>query len=242
MARVCVVFLLAGTVWIGAAPAQQSEGERRILTNGRPLVEQLRPTDRRVVLPINSGPYHFGTPPEGVSLERFMLDQCPLVAVLRVLSVRHKLVHRDDMDIDAIIASGSTAAGDVSRRNVPASEDGANWIIASIRARVEGFVKPASVLKEGQELLFEEDGGTAMVRGVEVVATVPWHRPMMSGKRYLVFGSLTEEGKLLRTAVYEEPSPFAVLVGIGPQRAGDQLETFSVQQALFHLGQEMSTQ
>jgi hypothetical protein len=35
MARVCVVFLLAGTVWIGAAPAQQSEGERRILTNGR---------------------------------------------------------------------------------------------------------------------------------------------------------------------------------------------------------------
>jgi hypothetical protein len=230
MARSCVVGVLALTAFVPAAPAQDSQGDRRILPIGRPIVEQLRPGDRRVVLPINRGPVQFGTPPAGISPERHLLDVSTLVAVLDVQRVVSRLVYRDDMDRDAVIA------GTFSGRNVPASEDRANWVISSIRVRVEDVLKGAPALKEGDQLLVQDDGGSAMVRGVEVVAAVPWQAPLVSGKRYLFFGHIVDDGRLFRTATYEEPSPFAFLVNIGPQKGdGDRLETFNLEDALVHL-------
>lgn len=237
MARIATFgAVVAASALVAAVAAPESQAERRIYTNGRPLAEQLRHSDRRIVLPINAAPPNFAAPPRGVTRERFWTDECPFVAVLLVQSVRHNLVYRDDMDIEAL------TAGTLTQRNAPASDDKANWVISSIRARLESVLKGGPALKEGDEIVFEEDGGTAMLSGVEIVATVPWQGPLSSGKRYLVFGSITDDGRLLRTAAYEEPSPFAQIVGVGPQVKGDRLESFNVEQVLFHLQQEMSRQ
>jgi hypothetical protein len=146
-----------------------------------------------------------------------------LIAVVRVHQIRPRLVYRADRDINAV---------EISHENVVASEETANWIATSISARVERVLKASPTVSEGSPLTFEEEGGTSRVRGVEVVATVPWFRPMSEGKRYLIFGFLTLTGRLLRTAVYEEPSPNALLVSVGPQDGEERLETYDMESAL----------
>ena len=146
-------------------------------------------------------------------------------------SVTHSLVYREDRDIDTVLA------GKISQRNFPTSEDKANWIISNFRVRAENVLKGAPRFKQGDELLVQDDGGTVMVRGVEVVA-VGLNRPLVSGKRYLFFGNITDDGRLLRTATLEEPVPGGLLVNIRPQ-GNERLEKMSLNRALDHLRKEM---
>ncbi|HEX5110594.1 MAG TPA: hypothetical protein VFV95_19215 [Vicinamibacterales bacterium] len=225
----CLVLLL------GAAVLAQESGARRIGGFGRTIAEELRLGDTRVVLPMNAGPPLWAYPPSGVSLEAFWIEACPFVAVLQIASVRSGLVYRADMDIKVLEHAPSITAEMLT--NVPASEDDATWIASTIRARVERVLKGG--VKPGVELVFEEDGGTATVRGVEVTAIVPWKRSMVAGPRYIVFGALTERGELRRTRAFGEAPSSGRLVSLGPQGERSRLEGLTLKQALTYLGSEM---
>jgi hypothetical protein len=181
------------------------------MTRGGPLAEQLRQGDKHVTVEINAS---YGTtqyPPDRTSWVRYWADLSDFIVVFRVESIRSNLVYRGDI----------AATEEFSTESISAPEERANWIVSTVRGRLERVVKGTPVLKEGDELVFLEDGGSATVRGVKVDARLPWQQPMVEGRRYLWFGSLRSaaHGWLRRIAVYEEPAPGGLLVDA--QRRGD---------------------
>jgi hypothetical protein len=74
---------------------------------------------------------------------------------------------------------------------------------------VERIVKNSSELQleVDRELVFEDDGGTTTIGRTVVEAIVPWVKPLVPGRRYLVFGSVSEDKRFLKGPTYEESGP-----------------------------------
>ena len=100
-------------------------------------------------------------------------------------------------------------------------------------------VKGAPGLSPGDRLLFDDDGGTATVRGVTVDAVIPWERPFESGKRYLIFGTIYEGGRFEKTGAYEEPSRGAPLLSLTKKGKGHHLEELAMVQAVDYVENEL---
>jgi hypothetical protein len=217
-------------------PAQDGNGERRFMTRSRPLVEQLLPGDRHVEIIVNGDQPLWSGPKPGRSYERFWADLHDFVAVFRVESVQPRLVYRADMDARALDRG---VADNWPYRS--ADEDTATWIVSSVRGRFEQVLKPSSKLRVNEPLTFDDEGGSLMLRGVQVDAVVPWHTPLVGGKRYLWFGSFTPDGRVRhRDMMFVEPQPGALLVSMATPGGGSRVQELTMSEAVAYVRAEMA--
>jgi len=210
--------------------AQDTTADREFMTRGRPLADQLRPGDKHVAILINADTPLWMAPPDGVSWERFRAEISDFVIVARADAVTGRLVYSADV---------APAAANPGERSVPATEDRANWIVSSVLLHVERVIKGPPALASGDRLLLDDNGGTAMVRGVTVDAVIPWERPLEAGKRYLLFGSIHSGNRRSKVAVYEEPSPGARLSSTTTKGKQGRLETLTMGEAIDYLVREV---
>ena len=216
-----------------ATPFAQDGPPKRFMNKSRPLVQQVEPGDKAVEILINQDEPLFLAPPAGTSWERFQSDASDFVVVVRVESISPHLVYRADMDADAELLEFST-------KSEPADESRANWIMSSVRARVERVLKGSDVMEAGSQLRYEEDGGSLIVRGVQVTAAVPWYTPLTPGKTYLWFGSVAAHGKMWRNAMYVEPAPATPLVSVTNHGRGRRLEGLRLKDAIAYVEGEIT--
>jgi hypothetical protein len=221
-------------VWSALIAAQQPVGPRRVMTTGRPLVEQVRSEDRHLILEINASP-PLGARPQGQSRMTWLAQSNDVIAVARVEGKRPQFVVRNLFE------------------NTPAPLSDANWIVSVVQARVERVLKtaPQMTLEERGLIVFEEDGGIATVGNTTVEAVVPWIRPMQVGRKYLIGGRI-ENGEFVKGLTYEE-GPLGLLnsvivpvpprPGTGPfpdQQSADEFEQWTLDQAVFEFERELS--
>jgi hypothetical protein len=212
--------------------AQDAPPGRRVMNKSKPLVQQFDSSDSSVEIAVNQGEPSYFSPSRGTSWERFQSDVSDFVVVVRVESTLPHLVYRVDMDSDLELLEFST-------KSESADENRANWIMSTIRARVERVLKGKDVIEPSTQLRFEEDGGTLVLRGVQVRAVVPWETPLTPGKRYLWFGSVASYGKMWRNAMYVEPAPGAPLVSVTNHGRGRRLEGLRLDDAIAYVEGEM---
>jgi hypothetical protein len=167
--------------------AGQGTGTRRFVSSGRPLVEQLRPTDREVVVEINESRPLTLAPPTGEARAASVARHADLMVVVRAVTKTPQLVRRSLL------------------QNTPAAAAQANWIGSRIEARVERVIKASGdlPLEAGTLLVFDDNSGVATLGNTRVETVVPWERPIVAGRRYLLGGSV-RDGMFVRGLTYEE--------------------------------------
>ena len=182
-----LVTLLVVVLSTVPAAGQGTGGTRRVVSSGRPLAEQLRPTDRDVVIEINAYPPQTVAPPAGEARAASVARHSDVIVVVRTVSKTPQLVRRNLM------------------QNTAAAVAQANWISSRVEARVERVIKGSDglPLAPGSPLVFEDNSGVATIGNTRVETVVPWERPMVAGRRYLLGGSV-RDGMFVRGLTYEE--------------------------------------
>lgn len=170
-----------------SAAGQATGATRRFITSGRPLVEQLRPTDRDVVVELNASPPQTIAPPSGEARTASVVSHSDVIVVVRTVAKTPQLVRRSLM------------------QNTAAAEVQANWISSRVEARVERVIKAGGglTLTPGSSLALEDNSGLATIGHARVETVVPWERPIVAGRRYLVGGTV-RDGLFVRGLTYEE--------------------------------------
>ena len=200
--------IMRSTAWIVIAAAMvsalghhvtkaQGEAARRIGRDARyTIASQLRRNDRRVIIEYNGDkPLRVGGPPKGGSRLQWLSQNSQVIIVVRVEGVQSRLVHRDLL---------------FNEREAPPDE--ANWIVSTVRVRIEDLVKGAGALGRagGQLLSLRMEGGSATIRDVFVEAVVPWDTAMVVGRTYLLFGQMYN-GQFARDDGYAEAANTGLL-------------------------------
>jgi hypothetical protein len=146
-----------------------------------------------VILEIDESTPSYIGPKAGMKRLHYLAQQGEIVVVLGVTAMKPLLVRREPH----------------SARFTPVSAEQASWIRSVVQTRVERVVKNISALQieAGRMFVFEDDGGTATISRTVVEAVVPWVKPLVPGRRYLVFGALDEDGRFLKGPTYEESGP-----------------------------------
>jgi hypothetical protein len=75
-------------------------------------------------------------------------------------------------------------------KRTPSLSHGDSWVTSPITARIVDLLKTPTVPREfrvGENFDFVEEGGEVVVRGTQVLASVPGLRPLRPGARYLLF-------------------------------------------------------
>lgn len=185
ISALCCCVIAIGPPLVGASNTQSQDGPRRFMSTGRPIVEQLQSDDRHVVMELNASIDASSSRSE--SRVRFLDAESDTVLVILLEERAPEFVWRQFFE------------------NTPAPVEDANWIRSRASGRIERIVKSETdmLLAIGDRVSFEEDGGTATVRGIQVDAVLPWARPLVVGRRYLVFGRYAD-GEFERIAIYEE--------------------------------------
>ena len=213
---IVVVITLMSCLVLQAEQAAPPKGERtrRAESNGKPLSEQVRSDDQRLVLEINAFPPLL-VRSRGEEVE-FLTDISDVVLVGRVVSKRPEI----------------TRLG--------------NWIETAVVMAIEETLKSNDrlVLAEGNRVMFRLSGGTMQVNHATVEAIVPWTREVESGRRYLIFGTVLEDGQLLAppAAIYEEADDGTMrwLMRHDDPFERDGIERLSLQQLRFNVQQRVS--
>jgi hypothetical protein len=127
---------------------------------------------------------------------------------------------------------------------VPAPEDQADRITSTVTARVETVIKGGPGIDEGGRITFQEPYGTAILRGVTVQYQNPLLRPLVPGRRYLLFSNdFTSESCLsvgTRTMYEESPAGLLVRTYLDERaRPNDEFEGLTLAEALFNVRREV---
>ena len=101
----------------------------------------------------------------------------------------------------------------------------------------------------GDQFVFQEEYGTATLKGTKVEVVIPWLQALVPGRRYLLFGSFAMEErffkndpKFFRNEAYQEPSLGGLLLRTyldQDTRPDDEFEHLSLDQAILHVQNEM---
>ncbi len=226
LSLVCVSVVLGG----------QTPREAVIDKVSAPLVSYLRPDDTYVRLLKGHSPPLRIMEATGETFTQYLGRLSELVLVLRVESIQ---------GVPSLRVSTDGAAFDW--KYVPTSDDKADQIVSNITTRVERVLKGGSVIKEGERFYFQEDTGTATLKGVQVETRVPWVEPYVVGRRYLVFGTFAPveervfkgDPKWMAGLVYGEPSPGGLLTRVFLDMSEGEFETMGLDQAVAHVEREL---
>jgi len=206
------------------------EPRRVLLTGGQPLLAYLKADDRHVVIESAlSRPQKLGPAP-GDTRAHHLASAFDLVLGIQVQNVRGVLLK---------LMTTPPTASEYKLWYVPASESEADVIGSRVTARVETVVKGGRGIEPGSVITFEEQHGTALIRGVTVEYRIPWLQPLVAGRRYLFFANFTEDGGVVRREAYEERLPGFLLVRTyldADTRPNDEFESMTLNDALFQVG------
>jgi hypothetical protein len=206
------------------------EPRRVLLTRRQPLLAYLKADDRHVVIesalprPQKLGPAAGET---GAHHLTSAYDVVLVVHVQKVSGVPMKLM------------TTPPTASEYKLWYAPAPESEADVIGSTVTARIETVVKGGRGIEPGSAITFEEEHGTALIRGVTVEYRIPWLQPLVAGRRYLFFANFTEDGRLVRREAYEEKLPGFLLVRTyldADTRPNDEFESMTLNEALFQVG------
>jgi len=111
-------------------------------------------------------------------------------------------------DVLVIVRTAAKTPQLVRRRllqNEPAAAAQANWISSRVEARVERLIKASEglPLTPGATIAFDDNSGVATIGNTRVETVVPWERPIVAGRRYLIGGTV-RDGMFVRGLTYEE--------------------------------------
>lgn len=193
--------LILGSLLTAVASSQ--EPRRVVLRQQQPLLAYLRPDDRHVVIELPlSRPQKVG-PVAGESYGHLLGSAFEVVIGVRVQSV---------VGMPMKLMVTPPTALEYKTWFVPAAEDQADRIGSTVTARVETVLKSTVPgIDVGALIQFQERYGKAVIRGVTVEYGIPWLRPLVEGRRYLLFLGVTPEGEIVREEAYEETKPGAWL-------------------------------
>jgi hypothetical protein len=103
-----------------------------------------------------------------------------------------------------------------------------DWVVSGVTAEIIEVVKAApgfEQLKAGSAWTFDEEGGDVLVGTTEVMASVPWMRPVAVGREYLLFGTIGRSGAQAGTlligpaGMYEVTTDGVISLMTGSERA-----------------------
>ena len=185
------------------AVVSSQEPRRVVLRQQQPLLASLRPDDRHVVMELALPRPQKAGPVAGEIHARLWGSTFNAVLGVRVQSV---------LGMPMKLMVTPPTALEYKTWLVPAAEDRADRIGSTVTARVE-IVLTSTVpgIDVGALIQFQERYGKAVIRGVTVEYGIPWLRPLVEGRRYLLFASVTPEGAIVREEAYEETKPGAWL-------------------------------
>lgn len=176
---------------------------RRAISDNRPLVEQIRPTDDHLLLELlDSGPLVVtGLPGE---LLPTMTDLSDTVLIIRVEGMKSELTERRNWIQSLVSARVERVVKPTSRRS----------------------------LSQGDRITFSTRGGIMQIGRTTVEAVLSWAIPYEAGKRYLVFANVGEGGEGGRMLIgpsgsYEDVPGLSTarrLMRPNPSGDGDEIE------------------